>query len=53
MAGEPDVWAEVAVALAARLAPAARDRRVDRHPSPGVRPVERDAGELVARHDGR
>ena len=50
VAGEPHVRAEVAVPRAARLAPSARDRRVDRHPLAGVRPVQRHAGELVPRH---
>jgi hypothetical protein len=53
MAGEPDVRAEVGVPRTARLAPSARDRRIDRHSLSGVRPVQRHAGELVPRHHRR
>ena len=44
---EPDVRAQVAVAVPAEGARLARDRRVDRHRGP----VLGDAGELVAEHE--
>ena len=52
VAGESHRGAEVLVTHSAHLTRPARDRRVDRHPAPGVRPGEGDGRELVPRHDG-
>src|SRR6185437_15521481 len=52
MPGEADVEAQVAVAVQARPAPAAGDRRVDRHPGAAPRARLDHPGGLVAEHQG-
>ena len=50
--GEPDVQAQVPVAVPARAAGPVRDGRVDGHPLALLWPVGDDAGRLVAQHQG-
>ena len=50
---EPDLRAEVRMALAAQVAALARDRRVDGHAPAGQRPLLHDARELVPDHERR